>query len=88
MGGRFGDKAFVALAVNGATTGSRKFGVVAVTKDGRELPGARNESGHVGAGIRAESFTFDVPLTEVAKFRIGTRPIRVKEWEDVVLPRH
>jgi hypothetical protein len=31
-------------------------------------------------------FDFGVPLSDVAKFIIGTRPIRTMEWKNVVLP--
>ncbi|MEO7297938.1 MAG: WD40 repeat domain-containing serine/threonine protein kinase, partial [Verrucomicrobiota bacterium] len=81
-------KAFIAIAVNVEKLGARKFGVLAVTKDGKELIFSGGSSGGTadGTGVRVENFEFDVPLKEVAKFRIGTRPIRTMEWKDVVLP--
>jgi len=38
-------------------------------------------------GVGTEKFDFDVPLADVAKFIIGTRPIRTMEWTNVVLPK-
>jgi len=70
-------KAFVSLAVNGDKLKSRRFGVVAVTKDGREL---------ISTGGTVENFVFEAPLADVAKFIIGTRPIRTVDWTNVVLP--
>ncbi|HUJ09226.1 MAG TPA: protein kinase [Verrucomicrobiae bacterium] len=79
-------KAFVSIAVAAGNMTSRKFGAVAVTKDGRELTASGGESGRSdGLGVRVESFEFDEPLANVAKFIIGTRPIRTMEWKDVVL---
>ncbi|MEP6663722.1 MAG: hypothetical protein ABJC04_08665, partial [Verrucomicrobiota bacterium] len=81
-------RAFVAIAANAEKMKARRFGVVAVTKDGRELiTGGSWSGGSDGTGLRVERFEFDVPLSEVAKFRIGTRPIRTMEWKDVVLPK-
>jgi hypothetical protein len=76
-------KAFVSLAFESAKMQSRQFGVVAVTKDGRQM---LSGSGWSDTGVRAEEFTFDLPLADVAKFIIGTRPIRTNEWKNVVLP--
>jgi hypothetical protein len=33
-------------------------------------------------------FEFEIPLSEVEKFIIGTRSIRTNEWKNVVLPRN
>ena len=80
--------AFVSLAVNASELQTRRFGVVAVTKGGRELVpsgGATSGSGD-GTGVSSESFEFEMPLDQVARFRIGTRPVRVMEWKDVLLP--
>jgi serine/threonine protein kinase len=76
-------KAFVSLAFESAKMPSRQFGVVAVAKDGRQM---LSGSGWSDTGVRAEEFTFDLPLADVAKFIIGTRPVRTNEWKDVVLP--
>jgi hypothetical protein len=80
-------RAFVAIGVDAKGMRSRQFDVVAVAKDGREIPRTGWESsGTVGAGVRVENFDFELPLAEVAKFRIGTRPIRTNDWKDVALP--
>jgi hypothetical protein len=75
--------AFVTLAVNTDRLKSRQFGVLAVTKDGRQLL-ARGSSGVPGV-LYMQTFQFPVPLAEVANFIVGTRPIRTQEWKDVVL---
>jgi hypothetical protein len=79
-------KSFVAIAVDTRKNESRHFGVIAITRDGRELAPAGNQiGGNVGSGVRVERFEFNVPLPAVARFRIGTRPIRTREWRDVVI---
>lgn len=89
VGQNVDSRAFVSIAANADKLESRRFGVVAVTKDGRELTSAGSSSGGGnGNGVRAEAFDFDVPLADVAKFIIGTRPIRTMEWKDVVLPKN
>jgi len=51
------------------------------------LSGSRQTSERSdGKGLRVERYEFDVPLSDVAKFIIGTRPIRTNEWKNVVLP--
>ena len=80
-------KAFVAIAMDAKKMKSRKFGVIAVLKDGRELITGGGWSGNSDeTGVRVEEFIFDVPLADVAKFIIGTRPIRTAEWKKVMLP--
>jgi len=80
-------KAFVSIAVNSGKMKVRKFGVVAVTKAGQEMTGSASESGFAdGTGASVAQFTFDMPLADVARFIIGTRPIRTNEWKNVVLP--
>lgn len=80
-------RAFVAIAVDVKSMPTRQFDVVAVAHDGREIRSAGGgSSGAVGAGFRVENFDFELSLADVAKFIIGTRPIRTVEWKDVVLP--
>lgn len=80
-------QAFVSLAVDATKMKARRFGVIAVTKDGRELVTGGSWSGNGdGTGVRVEEYDFNIPLAEVAKFIIGTRPIRTNEWKNVVLP--
>src|SRR5439155_7431358 len=38
-----------------------------------------------GTGVSIARFVFDAPLSDIAPFRVGTRPIRTMEWKDVVL---
>src|SRR6266576_3102183 len=40
-----------------------------------------------GATVGIARFEFEVPLADVAQFRVGTRPVRTMEWKDVVLHR-
>ena len=82
-------KAFAAIAVDAKRTSERRFGVIAVTKDGRELEAIQSVTGGYsdGTGMSIARFVFDAPLSEIAHFRVGTRPIRTMEWKDVVLDR-
>lgn len=80
-------RAFVSVAVDAKKMASRKFGAIAVDKAGRQVTPVGTESGGtVGSGLRVESFDFEMPLADVAKFIIGARPVRTNEWKDVVLP--
>jgi serine/threonine-protein kinase len=79
-------KAFVSIAVNSAGTKDRNFAAVAVTKDGRKLtPLGVGIGGNLEVGARTEVFTFDAPLSAIAKVRIGTRRIRTVEYRNVSL---
>ncbi len=87
VGQNVAGNAFVAIAVNTREPGTWRFGVVAVTKDGGKLTTAPSESGFAdGSGASVAEFDFAVPLADVTKFIIGTRPIHTVEWKDVVLP--
>jgi serine/threonine protein kinase/uncharacterized membrane protein len=89
VGQNVNGNAFVAIAVNVPRPKSWRFGVMAVTKDGRELTTIPSESGFAdGSGASVAEFDFNVPLADVAKFIIGTRPIRTNEWKNVVLPNN
>ena len=80
-------KAFVAFSVMSSQMQSRTMSAQILTRDGRELSGSRQTSERSdGKGLRVERYEFDVPLSDVAKFIIGTRPIRTNEWKNVVLP--
>jgi hypothetical protein len=82
-------QAFVAIAINASQLKSRVFDVVAVAKSGREiLPHISDRSGSGGSGVGVAKFEFEIPLSEVEKFIIGTRSIRTNEWKNVVLPRN
>ena len=80
-------KAFAAIAVDAKRTSERRFGVIAVTKDGRELEAIQSATGGYsdGTGMSIARFVFDAPLSDIAHLRVGTRPIRTMEWKDVVL---
>jgi len=79
-------RAFVAIAVNAKDMPARQFDVVAVARDGRELQATgRQTAGNIGAGVRVENFAFEIPLANVMKFRIGTRPMLTREWKEVAL---
>jgi hypothetical protein len=78
--------AFLAITVDVESMRGRRFDVIAAAKDGREMPSKR--------GLRfplarySGRFEFTLPLAEVARFRIGTRPAHTNEWRDVVLPKN
>ena len=67
LGEEVDGKAFVAIAADAVLVKSRRFSVVAVTKDGCELTTRGQRSG------KGERYYFNVPLSGVAKFIIGTR---------------
>ena len=77
----------VTIGVNPETMKTRQYCMEAATKDGRKLMSGGGISGNSdGSGPQVARFYFNVPLADVAKFIIGTRPIRTNEWKDVVLP--
>ena len=78
---------FVTIGVNPETIKTRQYCVQAETKEGRKLMSGGGISGNSdGSGPQVSRFYFEVPLSDVAKFTIGTRPIRTMEWTNVVLP--
>lgn len=80
-------KAFVSIAVSTEKLGPRKFGVIAVMGDGRQFKGSGKGVSQSGrSGLSVETYAFDISLADVKKFLIGTRPIRLHEWNDVALP--
>jgi hypothetical protein len=79
VGETAGGQAFVALSVDDATQGKHRYGVEVVTKDGATVQhGSWWSSGII-------TFEFEVPIREVAKFRIGTRPLRSVVWKNVAV---
>ena len=79
--------AFVAIAANSDKLKPRRFGVEAVTKAGQTLVSAGfTFTGYNDTGMQVANYTFDVPLADVTKFIIGTRPIRTAIWKDITLP--
>jgi hypothetical protein len=89
IGQQAGGGSFVALAYGLERSGTRQLGVTAIGKDGRVLGLA---GGSLGGQYDEQSqklverFCFQAPLSEIASFRIGTRPVRTMEWVNVVLP--
>ncbi len=86
IGQNLDGKAFVGIAVNSSGVKDRSFAVVAVTRNHSELiPLGVSIGGNQEVGARKEEFTFDAPLSDIARFRIGTRPIRTIEFHNVAL---
>src|SRR5437667_399895 len=79
-------KTFVAIAIDAQKSAGRRFGIIAVTRDGRQLESSPSMAS-AGATVGIARFEFEVPLADVAQFRVGTRPVRTMEWKDVVLYR-
>jgi hypothetical protein len=79
-------KAFITVGVDGSSMRDRRVGVMAVLKDGRELAASGGGTSYTADKINPQTFTVNEPVADVAKFIIGTRPIRTVEWKDVVLP--
>jgi hypothetical protein len=79
--------AFLTISVNSKTMKTLRYGVTAITKDGREFTSSGGITGQLdGTGPQVAHFDFEVPLAEVAQFLIGTRTIHTFEWQDVILP--
>lgn len=80
-------KAFVAIAADAGRLQGRRFGALAITKDGRELAssGGGVSGSADGAGVQVADFRFNTPISNVTKFIIGSRPVRTNEWKNVVL---
>ncbi len=86
--------AFIACSYDAAALPDRQMCAEAITREGRTLIsggivyGGQADSGGVQpVGVRAAQFLFTVSLSDVAKFIVGTRPIRTVEWTNVVLPK-
>jgi hypothetical protein len=63
------------------------FKTETVYRDGKELdPQGTSFSGtHDENGFSTAQVFFNAPLSDIAHFRIGTRPIRAMEWKGVHL---
>ena len=78
-------KAFVAIEYDSAKdVGDTAIGILAITKDGRTLPRPSVFS-NIGDCVTTQTFTFDVPLDQVAKFVCRKRPIRMAMFKHVPL---
>lgn len=81
-------KASISFALDLSKMSGSVVGAMAVTKNGKELQYHSWKPPESGTtGVATEKFEFDAPLADVAKFIIGTRPIRTMEWTDVMLPK-
>ncbi len=77
-------RAFFSISIDKKQDSARQFGVVAVTKDGRELlPTGGSTSGGVGEAVQVQQFGFAVPLADVARFQLSTRAIMTMEFAGV-----
>ena len=85
VGQTAGGRAFLALAVDEATQSKHRFGVEAVTKDGAIIKEVSWWGGGGPGRPDIITFEFGVPISEVAKFRIGTRPLRSFVWKNVAV---
>ena len=79
---------FVSISVNQEGMADRTFDVKAVSKSGL----TKNRTGHsingfVEAETRMETFHFDMPLSDIETFLIGSRPYRTNIWRNVPLPK-
>ncbi len=83
VGETAGGQAFVALAVDEATQSKHRFGVEAVKKDGAIIHHGSWSGGSGPGRPNIITYQFGVPINKVAKFRIGTRPLRSVVWKNV-----
>jgi hypothetical protein len=84
-------RTFVVRSYGTKSSERRQFGVVAFGKDGRELESQGSSMGgqwNVDSKLLVERLYFNVPLADIAYFRIGTRPVRTMELINVVLPKN
>jgi len=88
VGQNYGEEAFISISVHQEGMRSKAFDIKAVTKNGamRNRTG-KSTSGFQGAETRMETHHFDVPLSEIETFIIGTRPYRTNIWRNVPLPK-
>ncbi|MEI6781664.1 MAG: serine/threonine-protein kinase [Verrucomicrobiota bacterium] len=80
---------FIALGYGAKFSNRHQFGAAAVGKEGRKWEFAGSSMGGQwddANKLLVERFIFRVALADVARFIIGTRPVRTMEWNNVVLP--
>jgi hypothetical protein len=76
--------AFFAIAIDMKQDAARQFGVVVVTKAGRELePKQRGYGGGNGEAVHVQRFVFATALADIAHFELRTRPIKTAEYQNV-----
>jgi len=76
-------KAFLSLDVDKRTEGIHRFGAEAVTKHGRIVQ--PSGKGSRGGTILTNTFEFNEPISNIPKFRIGTRPLKTVVWKNVAV---
>jgi tRNA A-37 threonylcarbamoyl transferase component Bud32 len=82
-------KAFVSIAGDSSDLQTQCFSVLATTKQGDELqPAGGGDRTAAGPGVVALMFEFAAPLSNIARFTIGARPVRTMEWTNVALPKN
>lgn len=88
IGQNFEGNAFISVSVNQEGMKSRSFDVKAVTKNGtiKNRTGV-SRNGFAGAETIMETYHFDIPLTDIETFSLGTRPYRTNIWRNVILPK-
>lgn len=85
VGETVGGQAFLALAVDEVTQSKHRFGVEAVTKNGAIIQHGSWHSGGGNGRTMNITFEFGAPISDVAKFRIGTRRLRSVDWKNVAV---
>jgi len=79
--------AIIKLDVDVQKTKDYRFVVIAVMTDGLELESTGGGfDSPFNTPVRTDIYFFDVPLAEISRFKIGTRPVRTVEWKNVPLP--
>jgi hypothetical protein len=63
--------------------------VLARSKEGDKWRVSGSSGGPVdGTSVVTMKYQFRMPLSNISDFDIGTRPIRIMEWKNVVLPKN
>jgi len=66
-------------------SGQDQIDFLAITKDGKTVA-RRKVSKDESQFQQTEHFFYDIPLAEVASFKVRQRPIQSMEWREVLLP--
>ena len=85
VGQTAGGRAFLALAVDESTQSRHRFGVEVITKNGTKIHHGSWMGGSGPGSPNIFTYEFGVPISEVAKFRIGTRPLKSVVWKKVAV---
>jgi len=77
-------RAFFSISIDRKQDPDRQFGVVAMTRDGREVQTSGGSTGGgVGEAVQVQQFGFASPLADIASFQLSTRPIKMVEFPNV-----